>query len=659
MAIPVREMFAQPELDREVLAAWGRLVRGEVPESQPVRSVIAQSWARCRESTVDPGLHRAMGVLSEDDLRRHRELRRTFVDASAPVMAAAREFLADSDSILLLTDASGLILGVEGDPATVEMAREIQLAAGLRWDEHATGTNAIGTALAIAQGVQVHGAEHYCEGIQSWTCSAAVVHDPCDGSVLGAIDVSGMSRSYSRQSLAFVVSAAAQIEGNLKQIELSQRYRILQRCVAPLSVAHAEGVVLFDRRGFAIKANSQAAASLDERGVALAGKRPLRVEALNLEDRATAAGLPDWLHAARIEPVMDGGEQIGTLVALHGGGRRGRRGELHLPAREGATTDPFAAIVGPSGPLREAVERARTLARSRTPVLLLGETGVGKELFARGIHACGASAGAPFVAVNCAGLSRDLLSTELFGYADGAFTGARRGGMVGKLEAADGGTLFLDEIGEMPLELQGYLLRALETGEIYRVGESRPRKVGFRLVSATNREPRDDVSAGRFRMDLFYRVAVTSIRVPPLRDRPEDVVPLAEHFLRLAGQGADPRALGSDALPALKAYRWPGNVRELRNVIESSAASTNRGLLRWEDLPPEVRAATEVGTPPVLAEDGTGLSDAEVGAIRVALRAERGNLTRAARRLRIAKSTLYAKIEALGLARDVEQARAR
>ena len=277
MAIPIAESFARLGQDRDILAAWERLVRGGDPGRDSVRSVIAQSWLRCRDGAVDPMLHQARGAMDDAELRAHRERHRTLVEASAPVMAAARDFLSDSGSVLLLTDARGLIVGVEGDPATLERAQEIRLVPGVSWGELATGTNAIGTALAIGQPVQVHAAEHFCEGIQCWTCSAAAVRDPCDGSIMGALDVSGASGSYSRQSLAFVVSAATQIEAGLKQLELALRFRILERCVIPLSSAHADGVVLFDRRGFAIKANGHVAAALAERGKALAAGRALRV----------------------------------------------------------------------------------------------------------------------------------------------------------------------------------------------------------------------------------------------------------------------------------------------------------------------------------------------------------------------------------------------
>jgi sigma-54 dependent transcriptional regulator, acetoin dehydrogenase operon transcriptional activator AcoR len=577
-------------------------------------------------------------------------------------MSAARDFLSDAGSILLLTDADGIIIGVEGDAKTRGRADEIMLVPGATWGEVATGTNAIGTALAVGQAVQVHGAEHFCEGMHRWTCTAAVVRDPCDASVVGALDVSGTSQTYSCQSLAFVVSAAAQIEARLKELELGQRFRVLESCVSLLSIAHGEGVILFDRRGFAIKANAHAAAALAVAGQALSAGHPLRVDALNLEAPARPQRLPSWLPAARIEPVVDHGERIGTCVVLAPSAVPGARAARAAPAAR--VGDSFDAVVGRSAALQEAVVRARMLAPARAPILLLGETGVGKELFARGLHSAGNQGGGPFVALNCAGLSRDLLASELFGYGEGAFTGARRGGAAGKIEAAQGGTLFLDEIGEMPLELQGHLLRVLEQGELYRVGENQPRKVQFRLISATNRKLRDEVSAGRFRMDLYYRVAVTSVRIPALRERSEDIAILAEHYLRLFAEqrGAGPRDLSPEALAALRAYGWPGNVRELRNVMESVGLVTSDPQVAWADLPEEIRTAD--APPPRGGEEpdqrapaGGDLRGAEAEAIRAAVRVERGNLTGAARRLGIAKSTLYAKIRGLGLSDDLVSVR--
>lgn len=314
MALPISEAFARPAADGDVRDAWKRLVRsvpGGDQEFERVRGLIAESWRRCRAQNVDPGLARAPATPEAASAPPRPDQHRTLLEACEPVLIAARDFLSDAGSILLLTDERGFVVGVEGDASTLRAAEEIRLVPGATWGELATGTNAIGTALALGQAVQVHGAEHYCEGIQQWTCAASVVRDPCDGSVVGAIDVSGTSRTYSRQSLAFVVSAAAQIEARLKQLELAQRFRILECCVPLLSLVHEEPVVVFDRRGFAIKANGRAAAALARSVEALAAGRSHRIDALNLERPPARGPLPEWMAGARIEPVLDGASGLG------------------------------------------------------------------------------------------------------------------------------------------------------------------------------------------------------------------------------------------------------------------------------------------------------------------------------------------------------------
>jgi sigma-54 dependent transcriptional regulator, acetoin dehydrogenase operon transcriptional activator AcoR len=311
-------------------------------------------------------------------------------------------------------------------------------------------------------------------------------------------------------------------------------------------------------------------------------------------------------------------------------------------------------IIGHSAPFRQALEKARVLAERDVPVLLQGETGVGKEVFARAIHGSGPRPHGPFVALNCGGLPRDLLASELFGYVEGAFSGARRTGRIGRLEAAHGGTLFLDEIGEMPLELQPSLLRVLEDREVYRLGENRPRQVAFRLVAASNRDLHAEVTAGRFRMDLFYRVSVTSLVIPPLRERQEDLPDLVAHFSRDVAQrhGMSVPRFEPAVLSALATYAWPGNVRELRNVVEGLVLMRVGQAVTVADLPAEVASSRVVGTPShgALAPiPVTGLDAVERDAITAAILTYHGNLTQVARALHIAKSTLYLKIQKYGL----------
>ena len=320
--------------------------------------------------------------------------------------------------------------------------------------------------------------------------------------------------------------------------------------------------------------------------------------------------------------------------------------------------DAFDGLVGKSRPMRQAVQKARQLCKGRSPVLLQGETGVGKELFARAIHESGCGGGA-FVAVNCGGLPRDLLASELLGYVGGAFTGARPGGMVGKIEAAHRGTLFLDEIGEMPLDLQPYLLRVLEGGEIYPLGSVTARAVQFRLIAACNRDLRDEVSAGRFRADVFYRVSVTSLLIPALRDRSEDIPALVAHFsgIVVEHQQVPLRQFAPEVLTAFDGYSWPGNLRELRNVVEAMMLLGEGDVIGADALPPPLADARIRPLSPPEERRHAGLQGVERDAIGAAIRTCRGNLMRAASDLRISKSTLYLKLKKYGLETILDEAR--
>jgi transcriptional regulator with PAS, ATPase and Fis domain len=387
-----------------------------------------------------------------------------------------------------------------------------------------------------------------------------------------------------------------------------------------------------------------------------AGGRVPELAAARIGRQPARSALPPWMRPEWLEPLIVKGEHVGTLLVVPPSSAGRSRGAPGLaapaasPARRSPTADAFARLVTADADLLDAIAKARQLARGRTPVLLLGEKGVGKEEFARGIHG---DSGGPYVALNCGGLSRELLASELFGYAEGAFTGARKGGMTGKIEAAKGGTLFLDEIGEMPADMQPNLLRVLEQGEIYRLGENSPRRVDFRLVTATHRDLRKEIAAGRFRMDLFYRIAVTSLRIPPLRDRKGDIELLARHFLERfrREQGQPAGDIAPEVLGLLQSYAWPGNVRELRNLVEGAVLLSEGPVLTRQALPREFIESCELPAAVPAPGVARSMAEGEEMLIRNAIAASGGNLTLAARQLGIAKSTLYVKLQRYGLSR--------
>jgi transcriptional regulator of acetoin/glycerol metabolism len=646
--------------------AWERLVCGAALPADVVRNVIERSWARCHSAGVDPAARRAPSPTSDEDFSRLLHRFRDVIDVSVPVMEQVRESLSESGTMMILTDPSGVILKTEGEPATLEAAEDVRLVNGANWGELVCGTNAIGTALSLKEPVQVHATEHFCAGIKPWSCSAVVVRDPAYGEILGVLDVSGLSSRFHRNWLALAMMTAGRIEAELAARQMESRWRLAEAGLQSLSRASSSAIMLFDRQGRLVKAEgitSHSRASLGGCGDWSAGHR---IEAFDTDSGHGDAALPDWLRPEWVQPVMRRGLRLGTVLVLPDSLRR-------EPARRvvdtrattftiGQTSTTLGPIIGRSAALRQALEKAKQLADLDVPVLLQGETGVGKEMFARAIHEGRRTTG-PFVALNCGGLPRDILASELFGYVDGAFTGAKRSGMIGKIEAARDGTLFLDEIGEMPLELQPYLLRVLEGGELYPLGASQPRNVQFKLIAATNKDLRAEVTAGRFRQDLFYRVSVTTLRIPALRERKEDIAELVEHFNREVSHrhGVSVKRFEAEVIDALERYAWPGNVREMRHVVEGMVMLTNDDTVTAAALPEEIAlsVAATGREPGVSAESAAGrdLDAVERDAISTAIARRHGNLTMVAKELRISKSTLYLKIDKYELNQTLRQAR--
>ncbi|WP_321367535.1 sigma-54-dependent Fis family transcriptional regulator [uncultured Celeribacter sp.] len=659
-ATALRQRFSYPENDHQVQSTWEKFLSGQDSGSDAVRRLIDDSWRRCH-GAVDPGRDGAPPPAQGDALYDLLTDSEELVRASSSIIASAREFLFETGTVMVLTDASGVVLSVEGDNALRDGTEAIHLMPGANWSEETCGTNAIGTAIEIGQPIQIHSSEHYCSGIQRWSCSASVIRDPARGGIVGALDISGLSESYSRHSLSLAITVAGRIENRLAQREMNLRYRLLDHCLDRLQKADRDGIIVFDRSGTPIKTNERAAAVMTEWAKSH-GLRDLVLRDVTLpwrNGRISPENLPKWVDRDWIEPIEIDGERLGSVLVLPNRSAVVRR----TPKRETApvgvagTTDAFARLSGSAPAYLEALRRASLLAKSPAPVLLLGETGVGKDAFAQALHESGPQARGAFVAVNCGGFSRELLTSELFGYAEGAFTGARRGGMKGKIEAADGGTLFLDEIGEMPLDLQPHLLRVLESGEVYRLGENTPRKVKLRLISATNRDLKSDSAEGRFRMDLFYRIAVTSLRLPALRERLTDLPGLSEHLLTQIAKRYEM------AVPVIEPglydrfadHDWPGNIRELRNVLEGMVLESGGAALGVKHLPMDWSVMTRDGASD--PEGLTPLQQAERAAIVAAIERHRGNLTSVARDLGIAKSTLYLRLDKLGLKDALERMR--
>jgi transcriptional regulator of acetoin/glycerol metabolism len=499
--------------------------------------------------------------------------------------------------------------------------------------------------------VVVHAEEHYLERNGFLTCAAVPSHDP-KGRILGALDVSGDHRGYHRHTLGLVRSAARMIEHRLFDTRhdprqwsgLRLRFHIQPEGIGTV----AEGLLAITEDGQLAGANAAALELLDLDWQHLTHTR---VDAVLAE---SLAQLMDWgLRTSSTPHVVH--TRSGHAVWV-----RVEAGRLPHMARQGTVTDIRESIstVQPADALavldtgdtvfQAGIARARKLMGKPIAILLQGESGVGKEVFARAAHRSGPRGEQPFVAVNCAALPENLIEAELFGYKGGAFTGARREGAPGRIREAHGGTLFLDEIGDMPLPLQARLLRVLQERVVVPLGGGKPVAVDFCLVCATHRDLPTEMQAGRFREDLYYRLNGLTLRLPPLRERTDLYALLQRELQSLMPERAI--SVSPEVLKAMQAYRWPGNVRQLFNALRTACAlvETNDDAISWEHLPDDLllalrphATATHSGSLEPTVPAPSNLRTLSRQTIERTVAECEGNLSEAARALGISRNTLY------------------
>ncbi len=610
--------------------AWERfMVHGQAPDA--VRSIVDASWTRSSVAGVSPGLARAQRVLGDDqidDVRRSLDWFRF-----AQPWTDGDEHAAPGH-ILSFFDRQGHLIACAGDPRVTELAKEVNFAPGGLWTESAVGTNGPGTALATGSPVYIIGAEHYCQAWHGWHCAAIPLRDPMTGEVVGAVDVSSNSVAAGPhpQTMHLVRMMALAVEAKLHNAAMARRLELVEAFFTVASRYSTERVVVIDRSGLVVAASP----SVPD-GFRVGAIVP-RSRLAELLASGTAPG------STAVQPLVSRGERIGAFALFPATSlSRGVAPTRALPKRE-TTRYGFEDLIGETPAMVELQRLAATASRNDLPVLILGESGVGKEVVAQSIHRASARRDGPFVAVNCGALAPALVESELFGYAPGAFTGAQRNGAPGKFEAASGGTIFLDELGELPVSAQAALLRVLQEGEFTRVGESRNRRTDVRIIAATNRAPKKAVEEGILRRDLYYRLAVIVCELPPLRDRMDDLPLLLEAFVAdaCAEVGRKSMRLAPEVVEALRAYAWPGNVRELRNLLRRLAGTTEHEVVTRADLPLDLR--TLANDHDSSGAESAVVEDPELARVREAI-AQSKTMNEAARRLGMGRSTLYRLLE--------------
>lgn len=623
------------QLKREILNGVA-----EPTDADFVQPEIIESWIRSRNYGLETYQSPCTSpVISEIELDNLLNENRIFINATLSSLQQVEPLLNDNYDILL-ADPNGVnlltMLGKNNDISY----EKFNLVPGSVWNEQTIGTSAMSLAAVLKRPIQVCGPEIYFDDFQAVASSSAPIFD-IKGNLAGILSIATFYYQYINVwHLSLAASLAELIEKELKLTFYEEMYKTTHD-------ATDEAMITIDSHGY-ITYTNQAAVSLFQPGeddligrsaISLLGKQA-KIKKVTESGKAlpdTDMAIPNFgKYRTSIYPIKEfQGQHCGCLVAI-------KRGKIvHAPINN--DDDAFAAIIGSSAPIKKTVSLARRFAECESNVLLQGESGTGKELFARGIHSI-SRPDAPFVAVNCGAISRTLAESELFGYEGGSFTGAKNEGRQGKIEYADQGTLFLDEIGDLPLDLQPMLLRVLEEKKVVRVGGNRSIQVDFQLIAASNKDLLNLMEKGLLREDLYYRLAVFKIVIPPLRDREQDILILSDYFLSAYAQkrGIPSPRLNRAAKNILIQYSWPGNVRQLEHCLTYAASISDEGVIRPENLPEEIQFISLSG------KEETEFNP-EMENIRQALQKSGHNVSDAARFLGISRSTLYRKIKKYGL----------
>ncbi|MFB2594690.1 sigma-54-dependent Fis family transcriptional regulator [Paracoccus sp. p4-l81] len=580
------------------------LATGRIPPQ--IRGDVLLSWQRSSPRHI-ARLKRAP-ILSEEELLTQRALSRRLRVSAQTALARAGQLLDGTGNILLLCDRQGVVVDAAGDRRTLDRGRENHLHIGGNWSEAAIGTNAIGTALHMGSPVMIREAEHFCEEIQRWNCAATPVADPATGAVLGVVDISWRSGiNPDTAAVALSATLAMQIESELRRLIAHEREALMDQLQRMRLRRGSQPMLVMDRAGSDVFATEDFT-RFCENDDALRELRQRIPDLIDQTPKTIAEALSGCMPGTDLEIIGPEDQAIGVMISL-------RR-----PTRPAPDPGAELARIGRAGQaIARLCTQAQRLAPTDIPILIEGETGTGKSFLARAIHRASPQDDEAFDLLDCTDLTDD---------------GLRRDIAAGRFDTR--GVLCLNSPGAAPMSTQKLLFGLVE----------RATEHGARIIALSTRHLYHEMTEGRFRSDLYYRIAGARLEIPPLRARRDEIEPMLRETIRRHAdrQGARELRFTSGAMARLKSYGWPGNLREMHNLIAALDALSPTGLIDESSLPPEFREAARP-----LGDDT--LRDAERAQIIAALQAETGNLTRAARRLGIARSTLYLKLDSYGIAR--------
>jgi sigma-54 dependent transcriptional regulator, acetoin dehydrogenase operon transcriptional activator AcoR len=608
---------------------------------------IAKSHDRCAEYGISENLVYSRKVLDEAELQKKFAANRNLVLTASPYMDQLINFVKGSGFFALLTDNEGCILNAIGEEKILSEAFSIKMVPGAYMDEKNIGTNAMSMVLIGKRPIQLSGDAHFIKAYHKWTCSAApIMHE---GELIGVLNLTGYNECVHPHTLGMVVAASNAIEEMIKVKEYniiqnkdsSHISNIFESAPIAMITSDIDGKIklynkkaadMFGKDGSHLNAKNMDDIVCDwdkvKNEIYLGKNKMKQVSIRSLRDK--------YICNFMANPIYNSDDNDVEIVYVF---QETDQKKDRKNSDQAYYT--FDKIVGEDENFLKIVQYAKKIANSKSTILIMGESGTGKEVFAQSIHNYSSRMDGPFIALNCGAIPKQLIESELFGYEDGAFTGAKKGGNLGEFELANGGTIMLDEIGEMPIDMQTKLLRVVQEGVITRIGSSKSINVDVRIIAATNKDLKKEVELGRFRKDLYYRLNVLPIYLLPLRERKKDIPLLINFFMDNISRrlGKEPVKIPEEYLKKTMNYAWPGNIRELENVVE---------LIINTEAIPSLYFGEEGSDEDFLIdlnEESYKLEYLEKQHIIKALKKFKGNITYTAEALGIRRNTLYSKIK--------------
>lgn len=647
----------------QIKKAWEHFIKTGNIDKDIIRPELADSWVKVFQRNL---LDYTPKLLTDEEIQLKKTANRNLIEKSIPVMKDINEVLSgisDSYVVALFDEEGDVIELLEKGNETIKL--------GHRCHEMNGTISALGIAIRTGQLAETIGLENLHEHARNWHEVGSAIFN-YNRSIAGFLAVVNLSGSL--PAIKSMVSLGTRlIEAELVKEQISDyNTPILLNIISQIAVGVDEsGKIVTANRKFTDQAGATLRETIGRKATDfISGNSKLEnillpsgdlnelknviIKNVSSNEEESAAGI--YTVIRRI--VMDDKHRPVSLLIFEDDSASPSKKTAIRDRQLSFSATTFDQIIGESEEFLKVKNAAVRVAKSAFNILIEGESGTGKELIAQAIHMESGASG-PFIAINCGSIPKDLLQSELFGYEEGSFTGAQKGGKPGKFELADGGTLFLDEIGEMPKEMQVSLLRFLQDKIIVRIGGSRFKRVDVRIIAATNRNLADEVALGNFREDLYYRINVIQLQLPPLRNRRSDISLLSEHMLKIIWKQfeTEKKTLAPEAIEMLTAYNWPGNVRELKNVIERAFVFSEGDVITPDCLPDYIRDVKLQGsdrnfsgieTPDSVKLSGN-LKSNEIAVITECLKNNNFNISKAAQELGIARNTLYKKMEDYGI----------